>query len=60
MGLTLIRGEVRPMVEVVMVSVLGLPALQPWIVQNPQTEKPLFDDDLPPLKSMLTEMSAGS
>lgn len=60
MGLTLILGEVHPMVEVVMVRVLGLPALQPWIVQNPQIGKPLFDDDLPPLKSMLTEMSASS
>lgn len=33
-GLTLILGAVHPVVEVVMVRVLGLTALQPWIPLN--------------------------
>lgn len=53
-GLTLILGAVHLAVEVVMVRVLGLPALQPWIalnsytsLQNRQIGKPPFDDGLP-------------
>jgi len=30
-GLTLILGAAHPVVEVVMVGMLGLPALQPWL-----------------------------